>query len=404
MMSVIKVIKTEQDHAEAMARLMALMDQDPAEGSDEDNELEVLSVLIEQYENIHFPIDKPHPVEAIKFRMEQQGLTRKDMVTYFGSQSRVSEVLNGKRALSLGMIRKLHHGLGIPADVLIQDAELARDIVTSEDASIDWHAFPLKNMLENGYFSNSTEPLRELKLYAEDRVRDFLDTLKGSFQLSPAMMRTSAHLNNNDKQVNPLALWAWQVKVLKEVEGQNLTVNYQRGTVDAEFMTRLAKESWSNKGPLIAKEFLANHGIHLIIEPHLEKTYLDGAVCMSPNGNPVIALTLRHDRLDNFWFTLMHELAHIALHFDGSCEWFLDDLDIVSNDHKEDEANAMARDCLIPGTAWNLDITASMPEMLALAKSLSIAPAIVFGRFAKEHNQWKKVRKQLTKVSPLFLS
>ena len=119
-MSAIKVIKTEQDHADAMERLMALMDIDPAEGSDEDNELEVLSVLIEQYESVHFPMDKPDPIDAIKFRMDQQGLTQKDMKPFFGSASKVSEVLNKKRPLSLAMIRRLHDGLDIPADVLIQ--------------------------------------------------------------------------------------------------------------------------------------------------------------------------------------------------------------------------------------------------------------------------------------------
>ena len=120
-MSVIKVIKTAKDHSDAMARLMTLLDANPEEGSPEDNELEVLALLIEQYESAQFSTDLPDPVEAIKFRMEQQGLTRKDMRPYFGSDSKTSEVLNGKRSLSLLMIRKLHKGLEIPAEVLIQE-------------------------------------------------------------------------------------------------------------------------------------------------------------------------------------------------------------------------------------------------------------------------------------------
>ena len=100
----------------------------------------------------------------------------------------------------------------------------------------------------------------------------------------------------------------------------------------------------------------------------------------------------------------MHELAHIALHFDGSCEWFVDNLDAVSNDQREDEANEMARECMIPKEDWNLNITASIPEMKRLANNLGIAPAIVFGRFAKEHNQWPKIRNYLPKVSTMFLS
>lgn len=149
-MSFLKVIKSEVEHEQAMQRLMALMDLDPAPGSDEENELEVLSVLIEQYEIAQFPIEKPEPVEAIKFRMDQQGLTQKDMVEYFGSASKVSEVLNGKRPLSISMIRKLHRGLGIPADILIQEHNMAKEVealkamVSKDDEVIKYRSTPVK--------------------------------------------------------------------------------------------------------------------------------------------------------------------------------------------------------------------------------------------------------------------
>ena len=87
--------------------------------STEENQLEVLSVLIEKYEDEHYPIEMPDPISAIKFRMEQQGLKQKDLVPFIGSQPKVSAVLNGKRELSKEMIRKLHDGLGIPLEVLM---------------------------------------------------------------------------------------------------------------------------------------------------------------------------------------------------------------------------------------------------------------------------------------------
>ena len=127
-MTTLKVIKSDLEHEQAVARLLALMDMDPAFDSNEENELEVLTILIEQYEHENFPMDKPEPIEAIKFRMEQQGLGNKDMLEYFGSASKVSEVLNGKRPLSINMIRKLHKGLGIPADILIQEPDIAKQI------------------------------------------------------------------------------------------------------------------------------------------------------------------------------------------------------------------------------------------------------------------------------------
>jgi len=106
-----KILKTEAEYEAALERTAALMDASP--GSPEEEELELLAFLVETYEQEHYPIDLPDPIEAIKFRMEQAGLTRKDMIPYLGSQSKVSEVLNRKRPLSLSMIRALHDGLGL---------------------------------------------------------------------------------------------------------------------------------------------------------------------------------------------------------------------------------------------------------------------------------------------------
>lgn len=112
-----KVIKTESEYANALARVEKLMDAKP--GTAQGDELEILSLLIHDYEEKAFPIDKPGPVAAIRFRMAQQGLTNKDLVPFLGSRSRVSEVLSGRRNLSLKMIRALVAGLRIPADVLL---------------------------------------------------------------------------------------------------------------------------------------------------------------------------------------------------------------------------------------------------------------------------------------------
>ena len=137
-MIAIKIIKTEKEYEEALARIDALMDADP--GSIQEEELELLALLVEKYEEEHFPIDPPDPVEAILFRMEQEGLTAKDMIKYLGSQSKVSEVLNHKRPLSLAMIRNLHAGLGIPLEVLVrQPKEPAEEklVLTRQKAAAD---------------------------------------------------------------------------------------------------------------------------------------------------------------------------------------------------------------------------------------------------------------------------
>lgn len=121
----LKPIKTKKDYKTTLNRIAELMDIDIAEGSNEYNELEVLAILVDDYETKNFPIDLPDPVEAIKFRLEQLDLGTTDLVKIFGSKSRTSEILSRKRKLSISMIRKLHRSLNIPASTLISDYPLS---------------------------------------------------------------------------------------------------------------------------------------------------------------------------------------------------------------------------------------------------------------------------------------
>lgn len=114
----IKPIKTKKDYDQAMLRLENIFDA--KKGTPKGDELEILSLLIEKYEDEKFPIDLPDPIEAIKFRMEQSGLTQTDLAHILGQKSRASEILNRKRKLSLDMIRQLHNKWRIPTDVLVQ--------------------------------------------------------------------------------------------------------------------------------------------------------------------------------------------------------------------------------------------------------------------------------------------
>jgi HTH-type transcriptional regulator / antitoxin HigA len=116
-----KLIKTQREYRAALRRAEELMDARP--GTPQGDELELLAALIEIYEEEHEPVPPPDPIEAIRFRMEQENLQPRDLVPMLGSRSRVSEVLNRRRPLTLTMIRQLHYGLGIPADVLLGEAE-----------------------------------------------------------------------------------------------------------------------------------------------------------------------------------------------------------------------------------------------------------------------------------------
>src|SRR5229473_4647743 len=114
----IKPIRTERDYERALREVERLMDAKP--GTAEEDRLDVLATLVDAYESKHFPIDPPDPIEAIRFRLEQQGLDPSALVGVIGGRSRVYEVMKGKRALSLEMIRRLHERFGIPADMLIR--------------------------------------------------------------------------------------------------------------------------------------------------------------------------------------------------------------------------------------------------------------------------------------------
>jgi HTH-type transcriptional regulator / antitoxin HigA len=121
----IKPLKTESDYKEALREIERIFDAAP--GTREGDRLDVLTTLVEAYEEKHFHIPLPDPIEAILYYVESRGLTRRDLERYIGSRARVSEVLNRKRSLTMEMIRNLHKGLGIPAEVLIQPYRTLKD-------------------------------------------------------------------------------------------------------------------------------------------------------------------------------------------------------------------------------------------------------------------------------------
>ena len=120
----LRPIKSKEEHSIYLSRAYELMQLDLSPNSKESDELEVISILIEAYEKENFPIESPNPIEAILFRIEQLGMSSSELNKLLGSRSRTSEILNGKRKLSIGMIRILNQKLGISAQTLIKDYEL----------------------------------------------------------------------------------------------------------------------------------------------------------------------------------------------------------------------------------------------------------------------------------------
>lgn len=119
-LAMLRPIKNEQQHEDALERVYTLMQKDIKPDSKESDDLEILSILIKEYEDKYYPIPQPNPLEAIKFRLEQMNMSEADLSEILGARSRKSEILSGKRKLSLSMIRRLTEKLNIPAEVLIQ--------------------------------------------------------------------------------------------------------------------------------------------------------------------------------------------------------------------------------------------------------------------------------------------
>jgi HTH-type transcriptional regulator/antitoxin HigA len=377
----IKVIKTEEEYKNALNLIEELMDKDPDPDSEEGEKLSLLTTLVKDYEANTFPETLPDPVDAILFRMEQQDLKPKDLIPYIGSRSKVSEILSRKRPLTLSMMRALETGLGIPAKVLLQEPDQLR-----ESDGFVWSQFPVKEMEKRGYFGTQSITTSNIQILMEKFFQPV-----GSPAQFIGMLRKSYYVRSlrpMDKQ----ALVAWSGYIVSKANKLSYTTTYKPGVVNLEFMQEVARLSSNAQGPIRAVNFLKEYGIALIIEPHFPQTYLDGATIITNKEHPVIGLTLRYDRLDNFWFTLMHELAHLSLHTDKDANQFYDDLDQADVSPNEMEADNLAGEALIPESKWVNSPARLVPSPIAaqsLARELKIHPAIVAGRMRHENQRYQ---------------
>ncbi|EFK1738221.1 hypothetical protein AW119_05975 [Escherichia coli] len=379
----IKVIKTEQQHQDYLERIHSLMLMMPPTRSEEHEELELLITIVEAYENSKYPIEPPDPIDAILFRMHEKGLKQVDLVPYLGTRSRVSEILSRKRPLTVSMIKALSIGLGISTDTLIG---INSDDNQSNEEGVDWSKFPLKEMINRGWISENGSAL---KSSAEDIIKGFINQL-GWQSGSLSFKRTLS--GDAYSPSTQYALYAWVSRVVQQARKKKSSLGiFDPNVLSASFLRDLAQLSWFEKGPLLAIEFLEKHGIAIIIEPSLKGTRIDGAALKDIDGQPIIGLSLRYDRLDNFWFTLLHEVAHIWKHVHNE-ETFLDDLDASSDDKKESEANRLAREAFIPRAVWKRSdayISPTKENIDILSRELKITPAIIAGRLRRELGNYR---------------
>ena len=354
------------------------MDQDELSTKERDK-MELIAHLISEYEEEKYPISLPSPIAAIEFRMDQMGFKQKDLVPYIGSKSRVSDVLSGKRPLTLEMIKALHTGLNIPLESLMNDEEI---MYKEGDEDIDWDKFPIKAMYEQkqAYFPNIKASYDEIKGKFVYYFRHMIDPLR-NMGMNYGYLRQNVRMGG---KTDKYALAAWIAACYYKADQEELPYSYDNNKFDL-IVNQLRAISVLDEGPLQAVNFLNKVGIHVITLRHLPKTHLDGATFVGKDKNPVIALTLRYDRIDYFWFTLFHELGHIHYHlFDDSDEtYFVDDLSIKTSDSLEEEADSFAADNLISDDELDekgLFIDCSPEKVKEIANQMYIHPAIIAGR------------------------
>jgi HTH-type transcriptional regulator/antitoxin HigA len=380
----IKPIRSETDYEQALELASALIGGNDPENVDR---LHVLQALIEQWERRRFAVPQSTPAEAIKFRMDQQGLRPRDLIPYLGTKSRVSEVLSGRRQLTVDQIRALNRHLGIPAESLIG--------ATRHEPPAQPSGLP-KTAIE------------KLKAFGVMEANETLDRfLERASRIAPAMaMLRKSRTDRTNAKTDLRALEAWCAGVLLLAQDRDVAPRPRRrlGLSDAR---RIATLSARPDGPSLAPSELAKLGVVLVVLEHLPGTFLDGAAICRGDGAPVIALTLRHDRIDNFWFTLLHEFAHVSCHLQEGNSVILDDLDVNSSGGVEEEADAFAREALIPSDLWTKRASPEMDleDVAELAREASVHPAIVAGRWHWEHKDYRRFAKILGRgeVRPNFL-
>jgi HTH-type transcriptional regulator/antitoxin HigA len=247
---------------------------------------------------------------------------------------------------------------------------------------VSWSRLPYKEMAARNWFKIVP------KENPANVARNFFISMAGP-QFATALHRKKVRSGNVP---NEFALLAWQARVLGLASAFSEKRKLGSFELNDTWLKDLVRLTKHKSGPTQAREMLADHGVALIVERHLPGTYLDGAAMLSNSGQPVIALTLRYDRLDNFWFVLFHELGHIFLHlFDGLKFDFFDEEDSSQADPIELQADSFALDTLIPADKWNqcLSRFAMTEEAVRIdAETLGIDVSIIAGRIRKERNNY----------------
>ncbi len=316
-----------------------------------------------------------------------RGLTQKELARKLGLKEQQIQRYEADRysTISISNFQRIASVLGVHWEMNLSawigsGWNVAHDVSAAEVKKILNHA------RSNGWFdegASSTNANEESFNYLQRYVSDHIVKYG-----SPSLLRTGLNVTDHS---DDLLLIAWKARVTRRAEAIITANKIEYRPLDIAWLMELVSLSESNNGPARARDLLMSKGIVLIAESQIPGMKVDGAAFLV-GGIPVIGLTLRRDTLDNFWFTLLHEVGHIILHYrTGLVSGFFDDSDAVDFDEIENEANEFASNILIPDEKWKRSparIAKSAAVIEKLARELKIHPAIVFGRVQKERGDY----------------
>jgi HTH-type transcriptional regulator/antitoxin HigA len=332
-----------------------------------------------------------------------KGWSQKDLAKNLGLREQAIQRYEAERyrSISLGNYLRFAKVLSVrlSADLL---PVFARDILPSFESTEKEAQKVLKHARAHGWLQNNDDSdetsFNQLIRHMTDHVE-----IHGT----PSLLRTG--LNVEDHSTDWLLL-CWKAQITRRAKDEIEMSKVKYRPLDVSWLMDLVRLSRLENGPRQAKELLREHGIILIIEPQIPGMKVDGAAFLI-DQIPVIGMTLLRDSIDNFWFTLLHEVGHIVLHYrTGLSAGFFDDADSTDVDELEEEANRFASNMLIPEEMWSRSparISKTAGPIESFAEKLGISPAIVFGRVRLERKNYSifsdkigrgKVRKQFLPV------
>lgn len=304
-------------------------------------------------------------------------LTQRELATRLGMKEQQIQRYEKEhyQTANLSRLESVAAALNITLDgrVVLQPS------VDVEQFAFDPRRLPVKEMRKRGWldFVGRRSGVTDIDLAAE-----FVTSAGAGGRLG-ALHRQNVRTGG---KLDEYALLAWKARVLQKARQLNIGEN--GWDIEVDFIRRLVSSSAEPDGPARAVTMLRESGIAVVFEEHLPQTHLDGAALILENNTPVVALTLRHNRLDNFWFVLLHELAHVLRHRQNLDDGFFDDIDADGElDRMEREADEFARDAMIPREVWNNSLvrfTNIRDTVVDFARKNQISPAIVAGRLRYE--------------------